>query len=60
MVTRDVIEHRVVRNGEDIILQFLQVPHPHDLVMCLGIAEDEITEAHVHGQEVPQIDVHLL
>ena len=28
--------------------------------MCLGIAEDEIAEAHVHGQEVPQVDVHLL
>ena len=40
VVTADMIEHRIVRNIEDIILQLLQASDAHDLLMGLRITED--------------------
>ena len=47
VVARDMIEHRVVRNAEYVVLQFLQVMYAHNLRLRLRVAEYEVAEAHV-------------
>ena len=60
VVARDVVEHAVVGNVEDVVLQLLEVSHAHHLLVGGGVAEDEVAEAEVLGQDVAQVDVHLL
>ena len=60
VVARYVVEHRVVRYLEDVVLQLLQIAHTQHLCMCLRIAEDEISEAHVLLHNVAQVDTHGL
>ena len=60
VVAADMIEHRIVRNIEDIILQLLQASDAHDLLVGLRITEDEITKAHVLLHQSSEIYTHLL
>ena len=60
VITTDVIKHRVVRNIENIILQFLQTADTHDLLMSLRISENEIAKAHMFLHQTAQIYTHLL
>ena len=60
VVTRYMAQHGIVGNAENIVLQFFQVAHPHNLLVCLRISEDEITEAHVLLHDLMQVAVHRL
>ena len=55
-----MIEHRIVRYQEDIILQLLEVTDTGDLLMGLRVTEDKVAEAHVLLQQLTQVDIHLL
>ena len=55
-----MIEHRVVGNLEDVVLQLLEVMDAGYLLARGGVAEDEVSETHVLLHETPQVDVHLL
>ena len=55
-----MVEHRVVRNLEDIILQFLQAMYAHNLGLGFGVAEDEVAKAHVFFHHTAQVETHLL
>ena len=55
-----MVEHRVVGNLEDIVLQFLQRSHTTHLFMGLRIAEDEVAESHVFFYHLSQVNIHLL
>ena len=60
VVAGDMIEHRIVRYQEDIILQLLEVTDTGDLLMGLRVTEDKVAEAHVLLQQLTQVDIHLL
>ena len=60
VVARDVVEHGVVRDLEDVVLKLFQTVNAHYLGMGLGVAEDEIAEAHVILQQAAQVKTHLL
>ena len=60
VVARDMVEHGVARDGEDIVLQLLEIAHTAHLVVRFRIAEDEVAEAEVLGHDVAQVDIHLL
>ena len=60
VVAADMIEHRIVRDVEDIILQLLQASDSHNLLVSLGITEDEISKAHVLLHQSAKIYTHLL
>ena len=59
VVARNMIEHGVVRDAEDVVLQLLQVVYAHYLGVRNGVAEYEVAEAHVLLHEPPQVDAHL-
>ncbi len=60
VVAANVAHQRVVRNGEDVVLQLLQRRDAHHLLLRHRVAEDEVAEAHVLLKEMAQVDVHLL
>ena len=60
VVAAHMIEHRVVGNREDIVLQLLQVSYAHDFLLGLRVAEDEVAEAEMLCQQVAQVNIHLL
>ena len=60
VIARDMIEHRVVWNLEDVVLQFLQRVYAHYLGLGLGVAEYEVAESHVLLHDCTQVDRHLL
>ena len=60
VVARDVVEHRVVGNLEDVVLQLLQRRHAGNLLTGHRVAEDEVAKAHVLLDERAQVDIHLL
>ena len=60
VIARNMIEHRVVGNLEDIVLQFLQRRHSAHLFLGLGITEHKVAEAHVHLYQLTKVDIHLL
>ena len=60
VVAADVIEHRVARNLEDVVLQLLQRGNTGYLFLGRGIAEDKVAKAHVLLYQLAQIDIHLL
>ena len=55
-----MIEHRVVGNLEDVVLQLLQRVDAHYLRLCLRVAEDEVAEAEVFLEHLMQVERHLL
>ncbi len=55
-----VVEHRVVGNLENVVLQLLQTPYAHYLPVGLWVTEDEVAEAHVLLHDVAQVDAHRL
>ena len=59
MVARHVVEHRVVRNLKDIILQLFQRRHTRHLFLRLWITEDKIAKAHVLRHQMVEVDIHL-
>ena len=59
MVARHVVEHRVVWNLKDIILQLFQRRHTRHLFLRLRISEDKVAKAHVLLHQVVEVDVHL-
>ena len=59
MVTRHVVQHGVVGNLKDIVLQLLQRRYAKYLFFGLWVTEDKITEAHMLFYEPVEIDVHL-
>ena len=60
VIARDMVEHRVVGYLEDIVLQLLQRPYSHYLLMSVGVAEDKVAESHVLLKYMPQVNTHLL
>ena len=60
VVARQVVEHGVIWDAEDIVLQLLQVAYAAYLLMGLGVAEDQVSESHVLRHDIAQVDVHLL
>ena len=60
VVAADMIEHRIVGDVEDVILQLLQTADAHDFLVGFRIAEDEIAEAHVLLHQATEIHTHLL
>src|SRR3712207_8296195 len=44
VIAADVIQHGVVGNLEDIVLQFLQAVNTQYLLMGCGVTEDEVAE----------------
>ncbi len=61
----DVIAHDVVaqgfgRNLEYVFVEFAQVMYSHYLLHGLGVAEDEVAEAEVLGEDLLDVVVHLL
>ena len=60
VVSPDVVEHRVVGNLENTVLQFFERSHSGHLLVGLGIAEDEVAESHMLFHESAQIEAHLL
>ena len=60
VVATDMIEHRVVGNREDMILQLLQTADAHDFLVRLWVTEDEVAESHVLLHQLAEIDTHLL
>ena len=60
VVARDVKQHRVVRYGEDVVLQFLEVAYAPYLLACHRVAEDEVAKAEMLFKDVTKVNVHLL
>ena len=60
VIARDMIEHRVVWNLEDVVLQLLQRVYAHYLSLGLRVAEYEVAESHVFLHDCTQVDRHLL
>ena len=60
VVAADMIEHRIVGDVEDVILQLLETADAHDFLVGFRIAEDEIAEAHVLLHQATEIYTHLL
>ena len=60
VIATDVIEHRIVGDGEDIVLQLLERTDAHNLTPCGGVSEYKIAKAHVLFHEIAQVDVHRL
>ena len=60
VIAADMIEHRIVRDIEDIILQLLQASDTHNLLVSLRITEYEIAKAHVLLHQSAKIYTHLL
>ena len=60
VVARDVVEHRVVWNLEDVVLQFLQRVYAHYLGFRLRVAEDKVAKAEVLLKNLSQVERHLL
>ena len=60
VVATDMVEHRVVGDAEDIVLQLLQTADAHDLIMGLRVAEDEVAETQVLLHQLPEVYAHLL
>ena len=60
VVARDMIEHGIARDLEDIVLQLLQGMDAHNLLMGLRVAEDEVAEAHVLLHEMAQVNAEHL
>ncbi len=60
VVAADMIEHRIVGDVEDVVLQLLQTADAHDFLVGLGIAEDEIAKAHVLLHQATEVHTHLL
>ena len=56
----DMIEHRIVGDVEDIILQLLQASDAHDFLVGFRISEDEIAKPHVLLHQTAQVHTHLL
>ena len=59
VVARHVVEHRVVRDLKDIILQLFQRRHTRHLFLRLWITEDKIAKAHVLRHQMVEVDIHL-
>ena len=59
MVTRYVIQHRVVWYFKNVVLQFLQRSNTCHLFLGLWVAEDKVAESHVFLHQVVQVNVHL-
>ena len=55
VIARDVVEHGVVWNLEDIVLQFLQAAHAHYLGMSGRVAEYKVAETHVFLEYVTKV-----
>ena len=55
-----MIKHGIIGDFEDVILQILERLDANNLLMCLGIAEDKVAEAHVFLHNQAQIKAHLL
>ena len=60
MVAADVVEHRVVGNLKDIVLQFLERTDAGYLIACLRVTENEVAKTHVFLNEQTQVDIHRL
>ena len=60
VVARDVAQHRLAGYLEDVVLQLLEVAHPHDFLVGLGVAEDEVAEAHVVLHDLAEVTGHGL
>ena len=60
VVAADMIEHRIVGDVEDVILQLLQTADAHDFLVGFRVTEDEIAEAHVLLHQATEIHTHLL
>ena len=60
VVARDVAQHGVVGDAEDVVLKLLQIMHSHDLGMALWVTEDEVAEAHVLFEYVSEVAAHGL
>ena len=55
-----MIKHGIIGDFKDVILQILERLDANNLLMCLGIAEDKVSEAHVFLHNQAQIKAHLL
>ena len=55
MVAAQVIDQRIVRNIENLVLQILEVLYPHDFLLGLRIDNDKIAEAEPVGDLFAQI-----
>ena len=60
VVARDVVEHGVVGNLEDVVLQLFQRVNAHHLFVCLWVAENEVAKSHMPFHKVAEVNVHLL
>ena len=60
VIAADMIEHRIVGDVEDIILQLLQASDAHDFLVGFRISEDEIAKPHVLLHQTAQVHTHLL
>ena len=59
VVATHVVEHRVVRNLEDVVLQFLQRRYTEHLFLGFRIAEYKVAKTHVFLHQVVQVHIHL-
>ena len=60
MVARGVVEQRVARDVEDVVLQLLEVADAPHHSLRRGVAEDEVAKAEMLLQLLPEVDEHLL
>ena len=60
VVARDMVEHGVIGNLEDIVLQLLEALDAHDFLFGGGVTEDEVTESHVFLEQASEVYAHLL
>ena len=59
VVATYVVEHRVVRNLEDVVLQFLQRRYTEYLFLGFRIAEYKVAKTHVFLHQVMQVHIHF-
>ena len=60
IIVRDVVEQRLGRHREDVILQVLEVAHAHHLLHGSRVAEDKVAETEVMVHQVLEVDIQLL
>ena len=60
VVATDVVEERLSRHGEDVVLQVLEVSDASHLLHGDRVAENEIAETEIALHQFAQIHVHLL
>ena len=60
VVVGDMIEQRLLGQGEDIVLKVLEVLDPSHLLHRVRVAEDEVAESEIASDEVLQLHVHVL